>query len=136
MNIRQRRLALILVILATVGSAAFLTLRGLQQDVSFYRTPSQLLTEPVTTRHLRIGGMVEKDSLQHLDSGVTVAFRLTDLQKAVSVQYTGILPDLFREGQGAVVEGTWDGSLFTADTVLAKHDEKYMPPDAARALKK
>lgn len=134
MNIRQRRLVLILVILSTVGIAAALTLRGLQENVSFYRTPSQLLGEPATDRHLRVGGMVEKGSISRADDHVTVLFRLTDMKQSVPVSYRGILPDLFREGQGAVVEGTWQDGTFRADTVLAKHDEKYMPPDAARAL--
>jgi cytochrome c-type biogenesis protein CcmE len=135
MNIRQRRLVLILVILVTVASAAFLTLRGLQQNVSFYRTPSQLLAETATDRHLRVGGMVEKGSIGKSADGLTISFRLSDLQQAIPVRYMGILPDLFREGQGAVVEGYWKDGSFTADTVLAKHDENYMPPDAARALK-
>lgn len=136
MNIRQRRLTLIAVILLSVGTAAGLTLRGLQEDVSFYRTPTQLIAEQQHDGHWRIGGMVEQGSVTRSDDGLTIQFRMTDYTTSIPVSYRGIVPDLFREGQGVVVEGAWNGQSLTADNVLARHDEKYMPPDVARAIKK
>lgn len=135
MNIRQRRTVLILIILITVSLAAFLALRGFQQSVSYYRTPTQVLMETDHARRLRVGGMVETGSVVHGDD-MSVRFRLTDTENTIDVLYYGQLPDLFREGQGVVVEGYVDAQYtLKADLLLAKHDEKYMPPEAARAMK-
>ena len=134
MNIRQRRFVLILVILLSVGSAAGLALRGFQENVSFYRTPSQLQAAPSEGARYRVGGLVERGSVTRGDDGVTVLFRVTDTAASLKVQHKGILPDLFREGQGVVVEGRLTGDTLIADTVLARHDERYMPPEAAKAL--
>ena len=134
MNIRQRRFALILVILLSVGSAAVLTLRGFRENVSFYRTPSQLQGNAVEGMRYRVGGLVERDSVDRAADGVTILFRVTDTNADLPVRYTGLVPDLFREGQGVVVEGALHGGTLVADTVLARHDERYMPPEAAKAL--
>lgn len=134
MNIRQRRTILILVILLSVGSAAGLALRGFQENVSFYRTPSQLQQQATDGMRYRVGGLVERGSVGRADDGVTLTFRVTDTHAALPVQYKGLVPDLFREGQGVVVEGRLQGGTMTADTVLARHDERYMPPEAAKAL--
>ncbi len=134
MTIRQRRLVLILTILISVGTAVGLTLRGLNENISFYRTPTQLLAETNLAQTYRIGGMVVVGSVTR---GAINSFRLTDTTTELPVQYSGALPDLFREGQGLVVEGHLqpNGTL-SATQVLAKHDERYMPPEAARALLK
>ena len=134
MTIRQRRLVLILTILFSVGTAVGLTLRGLNENISFYRTPTQLLAETNLGQTYRIGGMVVAGSVTR---GAVNSFRLTDTTTELPVQYGGALPDLFREGQGLVVEGhlQLDGTLI-ATQVLAKHDERYMPPEAARAMLK
>ena len=112
-------------------------LAAFDEGITYFYSPSDLVARPVPGgRMLRIGGLVEEGSVIR-GEGVTVAFRVTDLAHAVPVQYSGILPDLFREGQGVVAMGTLgqDG-VFRASEVLAKHDETYMPPEAADALKR
>lgn len=140
MTRKHRRLVLVLACLAGVGGATALALNAFSDNVVFFMTPADIAEKaPAPGRTLRLGGMVEKGSL-HRESrdGTPVAtFRVTDGKQAIAVSYAGILPDLFREGQGVVVEGTLgaDGS-FKADSVLAKHDETYMPREVADALKK
>jgi cytochrome c-type biogenesis protein CcmE len=119
-----------------LGGAAALVLTALQENISYFYSPSDLNTAPAG-RSIRLGGLVEEGSVKRQDDGLTVTFRITDLAASVPVTYKGILPDLFREGQGVVTEGTLGpGGQFVAREVLAKHDETYMPPEVADALKK
>lgn len=136
MKPRHKRLALVAAGLALLALAAWLISSAFQKNLVFSVTPTELLASPDRARNLRMGGLVEKGSLRREGDGVTVDFIITDMAQRVPVRYSGILPDLFKEGKGAVVQGKLgaDG-VFTANEVLAKHDENYMPPDAARALK-
>jgi cytochrome c-type biogenesis protein CcmE len=138
MKPRYKRLVLIGAGLATLGLAATLVLSAFQKNLVFFFTPTQILAgEAPKGSNFRMGGMVEAGSLQRLPDGVTVAFVVTDTAQKIKVHYRGILPDLFREGKGVVAQGKLgDDKLFLADEVLAKHDENYMPPDAAYAVKK
>jgi len=132
---KRKRLWLLVGSLAILGVAATLVLTALKDNIVFFYSPSQLAEKkPAPDRRLRIGGLVEQGSVKK--DGQEVRFIVTDLKKTVPVVYRGILPDLFREGQGVIAEGTLgaDG-VFTAREVLAKHDEKYMPPEVAKALK-
>lgn len=136
MKPKRRRLYLMLAGLATLGGAAALVLDAFQDSIVFFLSPSELAEKPLPPgRAIRLGGLVEQGSLER--HGTAVRFKVTDLKRDIRVAYTGILPDLFREGQGVVCEGTLlpDGS-FVAASVLAKHDERYMPPEVAAALKK
>jgi cytochrome c-type biogenesis protein CcmE len=136
MKPRHKRIALIAGGLAVLGIAAALILNAFQSNLVFFFSPSQVLAnEAPPGRAFRIGGMVEAGSLKRQDDGLTVRFNVTDTAKTVSVVYRGILPDLFREGKGVVAQGQLgtDG-VFHASQVLAKHDENYMPPEAAHAL--
>ena len=138
MKPRHKRLALIGGIVAAVGVAAALVLNAFNDNLVFFYSPTDLRTKHVPVdRQLRIGGLVEEKSVVREGDGRTVEFRVTDGNNTVNVSYTGTLPDLFREGQGVVAEGkmTANGS-FKASSVLAKHDEKYMPPEVADALKR
>lgn len=137
MTRKQRRVTLILGGLVLMGIASTLVLSALRTQVTFFMSPSDVLQGlPKPGTRFRLGGLVESGSY-HKGTGTISTFRLTDGSKSLPVSYSGILPDLFKEGQGAVAEGQLapDG-VFTADTVLAKHDEKYMPPEVAAALKK
>jgi cytochrome c-type biogenesis protein CcmE len=129
--------------LAIISAAGFilaiavgLMLFALRDSIVFFYGPTEMAKRaPPRGTHLRIGGLVKRGSLTH-DGSSTVVFAVTDLKHDIKVSYTGILPDLFREGQGVVAEGTVEGpGLFHADTVLAKHDERYMPKDVADKLK-
>lgn len=134
----HQRLLFVLFALAAVAGAVALAMRALQDNLTFFVTPSEILAmqEP-PQRSLRIGGMVEEGSVQRQGEGITVVFRVTDGVATIPVRYQGILPDLFREGQGVVAQGRLaDDGGFDADTVLAKHDETYMPPEAAEAMKR
>ncbi|HEV8389716.1 MAG TPA: cytochrome c maturation protein CcmE [Dongiaceae bacterium] len=135
MSRKRLRLYLVLATLAVLGIAATLILRALNEELVFFLSPSQIADrQPGAGQQIRLGGLVEAGSVKK--DGETVAFSVTDLSKAVTVTYRGLLPDLFREGQGVVVEGAFDGSgQFVASEVLAKHDETYMPPEVAKALK-
>jgi cytochrome c-type biogenesis protein CcmE len=135
---RYRRLIAVLLVLAGVSIAAVLGLTAFRKNILYYYTPSQVAAGSAEVgRPFRMGGLVAMGSVQRVSGTMTVHFTLTDMQKSVPITYTGILPDLFREGQGIVVHGSIgaDGA-FTADEVLAKHDEKYMPPEVAAAIKK
>jgi cytochrome c-type biogenesis protein CcmE len=135
---RQRRLTLVITIVTGVAIAGGLTLRALRSNVMFFLNPSQVAAGevPHDTR-FRLGGMVEKGSVHRAPGSLEVNFVVTDFKHELPVQYTGVLPDLFREGQGVVAHGRLGANgVFVADEVLAKHDEKYMPPTIARALKK
>jgi cytochrome c-type biogenesis protein CcmE len=133
---RQKRGLLIIGVLAVAAAIVALVLRAFQSNLVFFYTPTQILAnEAPKNRTFRVGGMVQKGSLQR--DGVKVRFIVTDTQKSITVHYQGLLPDLFKEGKGVVAQGRLDerGS-FTAAEVLAKHDENYMPPEAAEAIRK
>ncbi len=137
MKARHKRLALIIGALAVIGSAAALVLNAFEENLVFFFTPSQVASgEAPKNRAFRIGGMVKEGSLEK--NGMNVRFIVTDTAHDVPVTYTGILPDLFREGKGVVAQGKLDdgGTLFKASEVLAKHDENYMPPEAQQAMDK
>ncbi|HEB85970.1 MAG TPA: cytochrome c maturation protein CcmE [Gammaproteobacteria bacterium] len=133
---RRKRLALIVLMIAGIGSAVALAAVALRQNINLFYSPSQILAGDAPRNHLfRIGGLVEKGSLKRNSNNLEIHFEVTDTVNKVPVIYTGILPDLFREGQGVVAQGKLgaDG-VFVASTVLAKHDENYMPPEAAQAI--
>jgi len=134
--VRKKRLYIVLAILAGVGIAVALALSALQQNINLFYTPTQIADgeAPVDTR-IRAGGMVADGSLKRTGDSLDVEFVVTDFTNYVTIRYRGILPDLFREGQGIVALGKLnvDGELI-ADEVLAKHDEKYMPPEVTKAL--
>lgn len=136
MKARQKRLALLGAGLAALGLAAWLVLSAFQENMVFFFTPTQVHAgEAPRGRSFRIGGMVEAGSVQRQADGVSVRFVVTDMQQRIPVTYKGILPDLFREEKGVVAQGRLvDQGGFIADEVLAKHDENYMPPEAAYAL--
>ena len=137
MKPRARRLGWILGGLAILGIAAALVLNAFQSSLVFFFTPTQIAArEAPQGRPFRVGGLVEAGSLQREPNSLTVRFRVTDTAQTIPVTYTGMLPDLFKEGKGVVAQGTLgsDG-VFHASEVLAKHDENYMPPAAADAVK-
>lgn len=136
MTRRGRRLVMIGAALAVLGVAAALALSALRESIVFFVTPSELAAKPVEPgKRLRIGGLVKEGSLKR--EGLEVRFVVTDGAKDLAVVYRGVLPDLFREKQGVVAEGTLDPTgFFRADIVLAKHDETYMPREVSDALKK
>ncbi|MET4023764.1 cytochrome c maturation protein CcmE [Bradyrhizobium sp. S3.2.12] len=136
MTRKGRRLAIISASGLTLAIAVGLILFALRDNVVFFYGPTEIAEKaPPRGTRLRIGGLVKRGSLTHGGSS-TVVFAVTDLKHDIKVSYTGLLPDLFREGQGVVAEGTVEGpDLFHADTVLAKHDERYMPKDVSDKLK-
>jgi cytochrome c-type biogenesis protein CcmE len=138
MKQRQKRTVYIVIALAAVGLAVGLVLNALKTNVNLYFTPTQVFNrEAPENRSFRIGGLVEKGSLKREGDGLTVHFVITDLKNSLPVVYRGILPDLFKEGKGVVAEGKMESDgIMHASEVLAKHDENYMPPEAADALKK
>jgi cytochrome c-type biogenesis protein CcmE len=138
MKPRQKRLALVVAGLAALGGAGALILNAFQSNLVFFYSPTQIVAQEAPQgRMFRIGGLVEAGSVKRQTDGVTVQFSVTDTAHRVPVQYTGILPDLFKEGKGVVAQGELgaDG-VFRAKEVLAKHDENYMPPEAADAVEK
>ncbi len=138
MKPRHKRLAFILVGLAALAIAATLVLNAFRSNLVFFFTPTQVANgEAPQNTSFRIGGLVEQGSLKRAENSLEIHFAVTDTAKRMNVVYSGILPDLFKEGKGVVAQGKLgsDG-IFHADTVLAKHDENYMPPEAAEALKK
>ncbi len=137
MTRKRRRLYFVVTGMATLAVAAALVLSALEDSIVFFYSPSQLAENPPPPdRRIRIGGLVVEGSVKRGADGLTVRFAVTDNARTVPVSYRGILPDLFREGQGVVAEGRMgaDGG-FNADEVLARHDETYMPPEVAEALK-
>jgi cytochrome c-type biogenesis protein CcmE len=136
MKSRHKKLALIGGALAILGIIAALVLNALNSNIALYISPTDVAAGKAPQgKVFRIGGLVKEGSIKRQADGVTIAFIITDTEKDITVNYKGILPDLFKEGKGAVAQGkmTADGT-FTANEVLAKHDENYMPPEAAKAL--
>jgi cytochrome c-type biogenesis protein CcmE len=134
---RRRRLLLVLAILIGVSASGALALRAFQDNVMFFFDPSQVVAgKAPPNERFRIGGMVKDGSVQRTPGTLDIQFVVTDFKHDVPVKYSGVLPDLFREGQGVVADGRMgpDGT-FVADKILAKHDEKYMPPQVERSLK-
>jgi cytochrome c-type biogenesis protein CcmE len=137
MTRKRRRLIAVLAGLGMLALATGLVLFAFSDNLVFFYSPSDLVTKAIPDgRRLRIGGLVENASVTREADGKTIAFRITDGTRAVPVIYSGVVPDLFREGQGVVVEGKLDGrGTVRADSVLAKHDENYMPREVVDALK-
>lgn len=136
-NARKRRLYLVLLVVIGVGVAATLALNAFNDNLMFFYSPSEVMAGEAPSGHpFRLGGLVTDGSVHRLPNGLTTRFAVTDMDKTVAIEYTGILPDLFREGQGIVAHGSLrDDGTFVADEVLAKHDENYMPPEVADSLK-
>ncbi len=136
MKARHQRLSLIVIGLAILGLATYLVLNALEGNLSYFFSPSQVHNGEAPKDHVfRLGGMVEKGSVKRAEGDLTVNFVVTDNYKAMAVAYTGILPDLFEEGQGVIAQGKLNAdNVFIADEVLAKHDENYMPPEVAAAM--
>ena len=136
MKARQKRLTLVVAGVALLGGAVALVLSAFQQNLVFFHTPTEVAEGKAPSgRTFRIGGMVEDGSIQRAADGLTVHFVITDTAKSIPVAYKGPLPDLFKEGKGAVVQGAIDANgQFNASEVLAKHDENYMPPEAQDAI--
>lgn len=133
MTRKQHRLSLILASLILLGAAIGLISYALKDSFAYFTTPSDIISGKITAKRLRLGGLVEAGSLKK--TGLTAEFKVTDGKSTLPVIYKGVLPDLFREGQGVVAEGVVIDGLFRADTVLAKHDEKYIPKEVSNALK-
>jgi len=136
MKSRHQRLIAIGLVVAGVGLGATFLLRAMNENILYYYSPTQVVAgEPPEGRRFRVGGLVVPGTVQRPDGSMEVSFTLTDNAKTVPVTYSGILPDLFREGQGIIAHGQLqDGGVFVADEVLAKHDENYMPPEVAQSL--
>ena len=136
MKARHQRLALILAGIAVLGLVVALVLNAFRSNLVFFFSPTQVAAgEAPQGRAFRVGGVVREGSLRREADGVTLRFVITDTEKDIAVAYKGILPDLFREGKGAVAQGRLgENGVFVAGEVLAKHDENYMPPEAAQAV--
>jgi cytochrome c-type biogenesis protein CcmE len=136
MKSRHKKLILIAVVVVALGAVAALVLNAFRSNLVFFFSPTQVVNgEAPRDRAFRIGGLVEVGSVRREKDGVTAHFRVTDTAQSIPVTYKGLLPDLFKEGKGVVAEGRLtDSGLFVAGQVLAKHDENYMPPEAASAL--
>ena len=130
MKPKNQRLVLVVAAVAAVLLAVLLAMWGLRDRASYFYTPADIAGGKAGEgRPMRLGGMVERDSIRRQSDGVTIRFSITDGRAQTPVTYRGIVPDLFREGSGAVAEGRLDRGTFVADTILAKHDERYMPPE-------
>jgi cytochrome c-type biogenesis protein CcmE len=136
MTARRKRMLMVIGILAGVGLAAWMGTQAFKSNIMLFFDPTQIAAgEAPSDKRFRLGGMVEKGSLQKTPGTLDIQFLVTDFKHTVPVKYSGILPDLFREGQGVVAHGRMQGNVFVADEILAKHDEKYMPPEVAKSLK-
>ena len=130
MKPKNQRLILVVVAILAVLAAVLLAMWGLKDRAAYFYTPADIAAgKTAESQAIRLGGMVERGSIQRGPDGVTIRFVVTDGKAATPVLYRGIVPDLFREGSGAVAEGRLQGGIFVADTILAKHDERYMPPE-------
>ncbi len=132
---KQRRVQIIVLAFVALAASTALVGYGMQDGINFFRSPSQIASDPpVAGEMFRVGGLVEAGSLVR-GQGATITFSVTDTKTTVPVRYTGVLPDLFAEGQGMVALGQMEGDTFVATEVLAKHDESYMPKEVVEALK-
>ena len=132
---KQQRLIIIILALLSIGLGCALLFTFFRDNLVYFYGPSEIPASIKPSDIIRIGGLVEKGSLQHLQEPIGIRFRITDRQNAMTIEYHGVLPDLFREGQGIVAEGNLiSPGHFLATQVLAKHDENYTPPDAQKAL--
>jgi cytochrome c-type biogenesis protein CcmE len=137
MTPRRKRLFAILGILAGVGLATAVALKAFDNNLQYFYDPSEVAAgKAPANKAIRVGGMVTKGSVERQPGSLEIKFVITDFAQNVTVRYNGVLPDLFREGQGIIAHGQLTGGEFIADEVLAKHDEKYMPPEVAKSLKK
>ncbi len=141
MKRKHRRLSFVALGILVLGAAAALILTAFEDNIVFFHSPTELTEkfakhELRPEQRLRVGGLVEEGSVSKTGDGATTRFKVTDLTTTIVVEFRGLLPDLFREGQGIVAEGRYNNAVFTASEVLAKHDETYMPPEVAEALKK
>jgi cytochrome c-type biogenesis protein CcmE len=136
MKAKNQRLTLAIVAVVAVIGAGLLAMAALKDQAAYFYTPGDVMRDHVQPgTAVRLGGMVQKGSLKRLADGVTILFVVTDNQASVPVRFSGIVPALFREGSGVVADGRFDGDgQFRADTILAKHDERYMPPQVAKSL--
>ncbi|MCW9012146.1 MAG: cytochrome c maturation protein CcmE [Gammaproteobacteria bacterium] len=136
MTPRQKRMTMVAVLIAGVGVFITLLLMALNENINHFYGPKQVLAGEAPQDHsFRLGGLVVAGTVERDPNSLKITFDLTDTAESVKVQYEGILPDLFREGQGIVATGKMQGKIFLADEVLAKHDENYMPPEVADTLK-
>lgn len=136
MTPRRQRMFMVAGIVLGVSVAAWLGARAFQSNLMLYYDPTDLAAQmPPAGERFRLGGMVEKGSVQKTSGTLDIQFLVTDYKHTIPVKYSGILPDLFREGQGVVAHGRMQAGTFVADEILAKHDEKYMPPEVAESLK-
>ena len=138
MTPRRRRMTMVIMLVVGIGIAAALATTAFQSNLLYFIDPSEVVQgKAPANRSFRLGGMVKEGSVQRQQDGLTVRFDVTDYAESVTIQYTGILPDLFREGQGIIANGRLnEQGIFVASEVLAKHDEEYMPPEVAASLKK
>jgi cytochrome c-type biogenesis protein CcmE len=136
MTPRQRRMTMVAAIVLGVSLATWLGMQAFRENVMFFFNPSQVASGKAPEgQRFRLGGMVANGSVHKVSGTLDIEFLVTDFKHTVPVSYSGILPDLFREGQGVVAHGRMQGATFVADEILAKHDEKYMPPEVSDALK-
>ncbi|MBS0374963.1 MAG: cytochrome c maturation protein CcmE [Proteobacteria bacterium] len=136
MTPRRKRLLTVVAILAGVGLATAVAIKAFDNNLSYFYDPSQVASgQAPAGKSFRVGGMVTQGSVARTPGSLEVHFVLTDFAHTVPVSYTGLLPDLFREGQGIIAHGRLENGVFVADEVLAKHDEKYTPPEVAKAMK-
>ena len=137
MTPKRRRLSIVVIGLVMLGTAAALVLTAFEDNLVFFFSPTDLKAKTITAeQRIRVGGLVEEGSVEKSGDGLVVSFRVTDLENVIPVTFKGVLPDLFREGQGIIAEGRLVQGTFNASEVLAKHDETYMPKEVADALKK
>lgn len=137
MTPRHKRLMLAAIVLGGTAVAVALVVNAFRSNLVFFYSPSDVMSQHAPKdRTFRLGGLVESGSVKRQPDGVTVRFVVTDTAKTIPVEYRGILPDLFKEGKGVVAQGKLEGDVFRAQEVLAKHDENYMPPEAADAVER
>ena len=137
MKRKNKRLSFVVLTLLTLGAAAGLVLAAFEDNIVFFHSPTEIVKKNIRPeQRLRVGGLVEEGTVKQTGQDAITSFRVTDLTTSLTVNFKGILPDLFREGQGVVAEGHYRNGVFEAKEVLAKHDETYMPKEVADALKK
>ena len=137
MTKKQKRFYFLMLLILGAGLAIFFVLKALEEKIVFFYSPTELLEKDINTnQRIRVGGLVEENSIYYDEEGLEVSFIISDTKNKIKIMYEGILPDLFREGQGIVAEGTIEegAKIFYAKSVLAKHDENYMPPEVKKII--